>query len=61
MPQDSAILPGYILIGIRENHMGMTKFVDADDPGFVAVSGELRRWVKEISATDKQSSAIRGT
>jgi hypothetical protein len=30
--------------------MDMTKFVDGDDPGFVAVAGELRRWVREVMA-----------
>jgi hypothetical protein len=34
VPQDSAILPGYIPIGIRGNHMDMTKFASVDDPGF---------------------------
>ena len=29
----------------------MTKFVNVDDPGFVAVCGELRRWVRD---TDKK-------
>lgn len=47
MPQDSAILPGYTPIGIHSNHMDMPKFANADDPGFVALSGELRRWIKE--------------
>jgi hypothetical protein len=28
--------------------MDMTKFEDTDDPGFKAVVGELRRWVKEL-------------
>jgi hypothetical protein len=28
--------------------MDMTKFDSADDPGFKAVVGELRRWVKEL-------------
>lgn len=27
--------------------MDMTKFENADDPGFKAVAGEVRRWVKE--------------
>lgn len=30
--------------------MGMTKFEHGDDPGFTAVAGELRRWVKESTA-----------
>ena len=25
--------------------MGMTKFDSTDDPGFVAVQGEIRRWI----------------
>ena len=29
----------------------MTKFSGVDDPGFVAICGELRRWIKDISAT----------
>jgi len=28
--------------------MDMTKFEDLEDPGFVAVAGELRRWIKEL-------------
>lgn len=43
VPAHSAILPGYIPLGIRSNHMDMTKFENADDPGFKAVVGELRR------------------
>ena len=30
--------------------MDMTKFENGDDPGFTAVAGELRRWVKESIA-----------
>ncbi|KAJ4289946.1 hypothetical protein N0V88_006744 [Collariella sp. IMI 366227] len=48
VPQDSAVLPGYIPIGIHGNHMDMTKFASADDPGFQAVCGELRRWLKQL-------------
>ncbi|RYO85586.1 hypothetical protein DL764_009146 [Monosporascus ibericus] len=52
VPQDSAILPGYIPIGIRGNHRDMTKFTSIDDPGFVAVCGELRRWIRDMSAAE---------
>jgi hypothetical protein len=31
--------------------MDMTKFEDLDDPGFVAVAGELRRWCRELSSS----------
>ncbi|GAB1314018.1 Tetratricopeptide-like helical (Fragment) [Madurella fahalii] len=48
VPQDSAILPGYIPIGIPSNHMDMARFERADNPGFVAVCGELRRWAREL-------------
>jgi hypothetical protein len=61
VPSQSAILPGYIQIGIRGNHLDMTKFEGGDDPGFVAVAGELRRLVKESirpeSARSPQSGA----
>ncbi|KAK2735765.1 hypothetical protein FQN57_001145 [Myotisia sp. PD_48] len=50
VPFHSAILPGYIPIGIRQNHENMTKFNDVDDPGFIALTGELRRWVKTLSS-----------
>jgi hypothetical protein len=49
VPLESAILPGYTPIGIRSDHVDMTKFKHKDDPGFIAVAGELRRWVKELS------------
>lgn len=52
VPHDSAILPGYIPIGIRANHMDMTKFAAVDDAGFVLVSAELRRWVNNFSVTE---------
>jgi hypothetical protein len=54
VPQDSAILPGYIPIGIHSDHMGMTKFDRADDPGFVSVCGELRRWVRDVEVAKGQ-------
>ncbi|KAF0318883.1 hypothetical protein GQ607_013842 [Colletotrichum asianum] len=46
--QDSAILPGYVPIGLRNNHQDMTKFSALEDPGFIAVCAELRRWNKEM-------------
>jgi hypothetical protein len=38
--------------------MDMTKFGALDDPGFVAVTGEIRRWVKAlvVSAVDREST-----
>ncbi|KAG7406905.1 Protein SERAC1 [Fusarium oxysporum f. sp. rapae] len=48
VPKHSAILPGYISIGIHKNHAEMTKFSNSDEPGFVAICGELRRWMKRI-------------
>lgn len=60
VPSHSAILPGYIPIGIRSNHMDMTKFGHIDDPGFVQITGELRRWIKEISITSEPGAEILG-
>jgi len=36
--------------------MDMTKFEYLNDPGFIAVAGELRRWIKELAAG--QSSQV---
>lgn len=56
MPKHSAILPGYIPIGIHANHVEMTKFATLDDPGFKAVCGELRRWSKQLRGLDGHQS-----
>lgn len=37
----SAILPAYNAIGIRNNHMDMTKFISEEYPRYAAVSTEL--------------------
>ena len=44
----SAILPSYPHIGIREDHVNMTKFGSVEHPGFVNIMGEIRRWTKEL-------------
>jgi hypothetical protein len=44
----SAILPSYNSIGIHKNHMDMAKFAEKEDPGYLAVSIEIWRWVKDI-------------
>jgi hypothetical protein len=36
--------------------MDMTKFEHVDDPGFVAIAGELRRCIKELSAAESSRS-----
>lgn len=36
--------------------MDMTKFVNFEDPGFVAVCGELRRWIRETDTNNKHRS-----
>ncbi|KAJ4029716.1 hypothetical protein NW761_009724 [Fusarium oxysporum] len=51
VPKHSAILPGYISIGIHKNHAEMTKFSNSSEPGFVAICGELKRWMKRIQQT----------
>ena len=35
--------------------MDMTKFEHGDDPGFIAVVGELRRWIKELTVLSSAS------
>ncbi|KAF5684717.1 hypothetical protein FCIRC_3800 [Fusarium circinatum] len=51
VPKHSAILPGHISIGIHKNHAEMTKFSNSEEPGFVAICGELKRWMKRIQQT----------
>ncbi|KAF0329485.1 hypothetical protein GQ607_003434 [Colletotrichum asianum] len=49
VPQDSAIIPGKGCLGIHGNHRSMAKFTGPDDPGFVDVRGELRRFTKSMN------------
>ena len=56
VPKHSAILPGYAFIAIHANHAGMTKFSSPDEPGFRAISGELKRWMKRIQQTPRKLS-----
>ena len=41
--------------------MDMTKFEDRNDPGFKAVAGELRRWVKELDQSKVSDSGETGS
>ncbi|TPX13273.1 uncharacterized protein E0L32_006246 [Thyridium curvatum] len=52
LPQ-SASLPGHIAVGIHAKHKDIARFGNGDDPGFVAVAQELRRWVREIDLTER--------
>jgi hypothetical protein len=38
--------------------MGMTKFEDVNDPGFIAVAGELRRWSKELAQSAEPPASV---
>lgn len=48
MPKHSAIIPGFQSRGIHAHHKDMTKFRGRNDPGYKALLGELRRWIREI-------------
>ncbi|KAH7258710.1 hypothetical protein B0J15DRAFT_465964 [Fusarium solani] len=48
VPMHSAILPAYNSIGIRQNHVTMTKVESENDAGFQSVSSELWMWVAMI-------------
>lgn len=56
VPKHSATLPGYISIGIHSDHAQMTKFGSRTEPGFLAVCGELKRWVKKIEQRGQTES-----
>jgi hypothetical protein len=36
----------------------MTKFTSTDDPGFVAVCGELRRWIRGIDTAERHRETL---
>ena len=38
--------------------MNMTKFDGGDDPGFVAVAGELRRWCRGLSLSSPGGARV---
>jgi len=40
--------------------MDMTKFEEGDDPGFTAVAGEVRRWVRALSGPGNVQMAEKG-
>ena len=58
MPLHSAILPAYGSRSIHANHMDMTKFEFADDPGFLDVSTTLWRWSRDLSNETVTSSIV---
>ncbi|KAI0401115.1 Alpha/Beta hydrolase protein [Xylaria palmicola] len=59
VPKESAILHGYPAIGIHADHRGIARFASPDDPGFVSVLGELRRWIGPIAnAEDEQNEQV---
>ncbi|KAJ3540281.1 hypothetical protein NM208_g5133 [Fusarium decemcellulare] len=63
VPKHCAILPAYNSKGIHNNHMGMTKFSTAQDQGYLDISSEIWRWVREIqrSLEITPSTALSGS
>ena len=49
MPLHSALLPAYGSRSIYANHIDMTKFESADNPGCLDVSITLWRWSRGVS------------
>jgi hypothetical protein len=45
--RSSATLKSYNSIGINANHMNMPKFSNPKDAGYLAISAEIIRWVRE--------------
>jgi len=59
VPRESAVLPGYVAIGIRNHHRDMTKFDGPEDHSFIALSGELSRWIgAPIAARDEVAAEV---
>lgn len=59
VPKHSAVLPAYEHLGIHADHVSMTKFERADDPGFKAVAGYLSAWVAEMVGSRGEPYAVR--
>ncbi|KAI9715747.1 MAG: hypothetical protein M1812_005745 [Candelaria pacifica] len=57
VPKHSAILSAYGNRGIHADHMEMTKFSNAKDAGYQAVSDQLWLWVNDIESELEQSKA----
>lgn len=53
----SATLPGYNAVSIHANHRDMARFLAADDPGFVSLLKELRRWLADIQSSELDLTA----
>ncbi|KAI5838256.1 hypothetical protein DFP73DRAFT_267821 [Morchella snyderi] len=47
VPKHSAILPAYSNYPLHANHMDMVKFSDPKDQGYIAVTNEIGRWIRE--------------
>ena len=45
----SASLAGYNAISIHADHRDMVRFKNAEDPGFLGVVGELKRWADDLA------------
>ncbi|KAF5488814.1 Protein SERAC1 [Colletotrichum fructicola] len=56
VPQDSAVIPGYIPIGIHSNHQDMARFANGDDSGFKSVCAELQRWMKGLRSRRNEAA-----
>ena len=54
----SAKLPAYTPIGIHKNHTDMARFESEDDPDFISVAGELRRWVRQLGQSSGESPVV---
>lgn len=57
VPKDSAIFQQYPNTSIHANHMDMTKFSDANDPGYCSVRGILQDWIGSLNAERAASIA----
>ncbi|KIV87767.1 hypothetical protein PV11_03289 [Exophiala sideris] len=55
--RSSATLPGYNAISIHANHRDMVRFHAPEDPGFLSVLGELRRWLADVQASELDLTA----
>lgn len=61
MRKKPATQSAHISLGCDGKHIDTSKFTNADDPGFMAICKELRRWMGDVNASKKQHADLSAT
>ena len=58
VPRASAQIAGYEAVSLPDDHVGMCKFDNFEDPKYKTVLNTLKKWVEEIRAGRKGQESI---